>query len=69
MRGLAVSPPRFSKYREIAIPPEFSEKNNWREILVWSPYSHIFSLLLVKHLLSTSALHIGANIIPLPSDE
>ena len=30
--------------------------------------SHIFSLLLVKHLLSTSALHIGANIIPLPSD-
>jgi hypothetical protein len=27
MRGLAISPPRFSKYCEIAIPPEFSEKN------------------------------------------
>ncbi len=26
MRGLAVSPPRFSKYCEIAIPQEFSEK-------------------------------------------
>ena len=26
MRGLAISPPRFSKYCEIAIPPEFSEK-------------------------------------------
>ncbi len=28
MRGLALSPPRFSKYCEIAIPPEFSEKKN-----------------------------------------
>jgi hypothetical protein len=27
MHGLAISPPRFSKYCETAIPPEFSEKN------------------------------------------
>ncbi len=39
MRGLAISPPRFSKYCKTAIPPEFSEKKKiWREILVWSPY-------------------------------
>ena len=39
MRGLAISPPRFSKYCEIAILPEFSEKRFfWGEILVWSPY-------------------------------
>ena len=37
-------------------------------LTAFSLCSHIFSLLLVKHLLSTSALHIGANIIPLPSD-
>jgi hypothetical protein len=38
MRGLAISPPMFSKYCKIAIPPEFSEKKYWWEILVWSPY-------------------------------
>ncbi len=33
MRGLAISPPRFSRFCE-----DFFEKKNWRELLGWSPY-------------------------------
>lgn len=39
MRGLAISPPRFSRFCKRAFPPDFFEKKkNWRELLGWSPY-------------------------------
>ena len=35
--GLAISPPNFLKFCRRAFPPEFSEKKNWQELLVWTP--------------------------------
>jgi len=37
LRGLAISPPRFSRFCERAFPPDFFEKKNWRELLGWTP--------------------------------
>jgi hypothetical protein len=37
VRRLAISPPIFFDFWEIAFPLEFSEKKNWRELLGWIP--------------------------------